>query len=262
MTSTADNVVPFLAAPETLLSRGALGFSPAPGLSPEAIQGLEASFPGTLTHEMRLLLQATCGLTSLEFGSIDFTGRWYPDETLNVLRPCLTLAIDDDGRRWIAETSREAGLPGPVWCVLPEPAVAMYVADDLSDFLSKVGEGMRRGRLSKWLRDLCRDARTIWACRQALAREAYRNCQRDRGLRGWLAELPFDAHLYDLRTASTLRGWPYGLAGPDGHLYRCGRLPLFAVCSSYSPSRWTQHMTKIATTRETLVPAIARSGAA
>lgn len=90
MTSTADNVVPFLAAPKTLLSQGALCFSPAPGLGPEAIQGLEASFPGTLTHEMRSLLGATCGLTSLEFGSIDFTGRWYPDETVNVHRPCLT----------------------------------------------------------------------------------------------------------------------------------------------------------------------------
>ncbi len=263
MMSTADNVVPFLAAPKTLLTRGATRFSPSPGLSPEAIQGLESSFPGTLTQEMRALLRSTCGLTSDGLGSIDFTGQWYPDdEPIDVLRPCITLNVDDEGRRWVAETSRAVGLPGPVWCVLPEPAVAMYLADDLSEFLSSAGDVSRPGRLSRWFRELYCEARSIWVRRHALAREAYLSCKRDPGVRGWLAELPIDAHVFDLRGTSPPRGWPYGLAGPDGHLYRCGRLPIFAVCGSHSPSRWTQHMVQIAKSRELLTPAIARAVAA
>jgi hypothetical protein len=262
MMSTHDNVVPLLPAPGTRIAGGALRFSHAPGLRLEAIQGLEASYPGILTDEMRSLLQATCGLTAAEFGTIDFTSRWHPAESLNVFHPCLTLATDDEGRRWIAETSRLRGLPGPVWCVLPEPAVAIYASDDLGALLSTLDDRTRRGRLSKWLRSLDQEARTVWACRQTLARESYRNCQHDRGVRGWLAELPFDAYVYDLRVPSALRGWPYGMAGPDGRLFRCGHLPVFAVSASPSTSRWRQHVAEIAVTGSTLTPAVARSRAA
>jgi len=31
---------------------------------------------------------------------------------------------------------------------------------------------------------------------------------------------------------SRTEGWPYGLAGSSGHLYRCGKLPIFAVAES------------------------------
>lgn len=262
MMSTPDKLVPFSAAPGTPFSGAARKLTQLPGLHRQAIQGLEASYPGTLTNEMRSLLQTTCGLMAAEFGTIDFTSRWHPPESINVFRPCLTLAIDDDGRRWIAETSRPRGLPGPVWCILPEPAVAVYASDELGAFLSTLEETVRHRRLDKWLRSLNREARTVWAYRHTLAREAYQSCLRDRGLRGWLSGLPFDAHIYDLRGESVLRGWPYGLAGPDGRLYRCGRLPLFAVCASPSANRWRQHMAQIAATDAIPVAAVVSSLAA
>jgi len=262
MMSTPDKVVPFSPAPIKPPSGGTLQITPVPGLSPEAIQGLETSYPGTLTNEMRSLLQTTCGLTAAEFGTVDFTSRWHPDESINVFRPCLTLAIDDQGRRWIAETSRPRGLPGPVWCVLTEPGVAIYESDDLGGFLGTLDETARRGRLSRWLRTLDQEARAVWARRQTLAQESYRSCREDPKLCGWLAELPFDAHVYDLRARSAGHGWPYGLGGPDGRLYRCGRLPVFAVSASPSPSRWAQHMAQVAARGEMLPPAVARSLAA
>lgn len=262
MMSIPDRVVPFLPAPTTAFSVGALEFTRVPGLSPEAIQGLEASYPGTLTDEMRSLLRTTCGLTAAEFGTIDFTSRWHPDEAISVFRPSLTLAIDDEGRRWIAETSRPRGLPGPVWCILPEPGVAVYASDELGVFLTTLEQTVRQRRLGKWLRGLNREARTVWAYRHTLARESYQSCLHDRGLRGWLSGLPFDAHIYDLRAESVLRGWPYGLAGPDGRLYRCGRLPLFAVCAPPSANRWSQHMAQIATTDAIPVAAVVSSLAA
>jgi len=262
MMSTAGKVVPFSPAPVKPLPRGLFEPVAVPGLSAQAIQGLEATYPGTLTADMRSLLRKTCGLTAAEFGTIDFTSRWHPEEPISVFRPCLTLAIDDEGRRWIAETSRNQGLPGPVWCVLPDPAVTLHVSNDLSDFLSTLKEVAEPGQLCKWLRSLQRDARAIWAQRRALAQVSYETCRQDRALRGWLSMLPYDAHIYDLRAPAALRGWPYGLAGPEGRLYRCGRLPVFAVSTAPSASRWTQHMSQLAASAEILSPVIARGLAA
>ena len=259
--STSDKVVPYSAAPVKPLPRGLFEFVSVPGLSAQAIQGLEATYPGTLTADMRALLSTTCGLTAPQLGTIDFTNRWHPEEPISVFRPCLTLAIDDEGRRWIAETSRDRGLPGPVWCLLPDPAVSLYVSDDLAGFLNSLRDAAERGRLYRWLWGLQRDARAIWAHRRTLARASHEICREDRGLRGWLAALPFDVHVYDLRAPSALRGWPHGLAGPAGRLYRCGRLPVFAVSAAPSASRWTQHMSQIAATGEILAPAMARLAA-
>lgn len=255
MMSTVGNVVPFSTAPVNPFSRELFSVVSVPGLSAQAIQGLETTYPGTLTAEMRSLLRTTCGLTAAEFGTIDFTSRWHPEEPISVFRPCLTLAVDDEGRRWIAETSRDQGLPGPVWCVLPDPAVTLYVSDDLHGFLSTLKEVAERGQLCKWLRGIQRDALAVWAQRQMLARMSYESCREDRSLRGWLAELPFGVQLYDLRARLALRGWPHGLAGPEGRLYRCGRLPVFAVSTAPSASRWTQHMSHVAATAEIVVPA-------
>lgn len=253
--SIPDIEVPCFSAP--VLQQSA-GLTPGPGLSTEAITELEASYPGVLTPEMRSLLKETCGLDAGDFGTVDFTSRWHPVEPISVLRPSLTLAIDDGGRRWIAETSRERGLPGPVWCILPDPAVAVYASDDLSGFLNIIQAAGRQAQLSAWIQDLHDQGRVVWACRNSLARESYQICLKDPGLRGWLAELPPGARVYDLRKPSAMRGWPYGLAGPDGDLYRCGPLPVFAVSRSPRASRWMRHMTEIAAEGEILSPAVAR----
>lgn len=256
--STPDIEVPCWSAP---VLRQSAGITPGPGLNLEAITDLEASYPGVLTPEMRSLLKATCRLDAGDFGTVDFTSRWHPVESISVLRPSLTLAIDDGGRRWIAETSRQRGLPGPVWCVLSDPAVAVYASDDLGGFLDIIQAAARQGQLSAWIQNLQEQARMVWACRSSLARESYQICLRDPGLRGWLAELPFGARIYDLRKPSAMRGWPHGLAGPDGELYRCGRLPVFAVSRSPRTSRWMQHMAHIAASGEVLLPAVARPAA-
>jgi hypothetical protein len=260
--STSDAVVPFRPAPVPPAAGRGCELMLGPGLSRAAIADLEYSYPGTLTQEMRSLLQTTCGLTVGEFGALDLTGRWHPAEPMDVFHPCLTLAIDDAGRRWVAETSREQGLPGPVWCIQREPAVAVRVTDDLGSFLDAIRDAKRRGGLTEWLRDMRQQAWTVWARRQSLARESYKACRQDRGLRGWLAELPLGSYVYDLREASGVRGWPYGVRGPGAELHRCGRLPVFAVSAPAPASRWMQHMAHIASTGDILSPAIARMPAA
>src|SRR4051794_41440137 len=78
----------------------------------EAITNLEAYWTGVMTPEMRQVLQRSCGLSGTPLGEIDFTGRWFPEEPLSILRPSITLAVDDQGRRWIAELGKRRGLPG------------------------------------------------------------------------------------------------------------------------------------------------------
>jgi len=245
--STADTLVPSPSAPWLDRAGQSLPVTALPGLRPEVIQGLTGSYTGTITPELCTLLESSCGLSGTALGDIDFTSRWYPEEPLAVFRPASMLAIDDEGRRWVAETGGVAGLPGPVWCVFPWPEVAVYVCDDLAQFLSTLRGHECRGDSKKWLQELAAKARAVWSHRRALAFRSQRTCRWDPQLRGWLSALPFDAYVYDLRAPTPARGWPNGLAGPSGRLYRCGQLPVFAVAGWPSSSRWAEHMTEVAT---------------
>ena len=119
-------------------------------------------------------------------------------EPYAIFRPALTLAIDDAERRWIAEVG-DKDLPGPVWCVFPDPEVAVYVCDDLAAFVATLRERTCRGEMQAWLQDLTTQARTVWSRRHALALRPHEAHHSDRAIRGWLLGLPFDAYVYDLR---------------------------------------------------------------
>ena len=260
--STSDTMVPFRVAPVRPSPDRGFELMRGPGLSRAAVADLEYSYPGTLTDEMRSLLQTTCGFAVRELGALDLTGRWHPAEPMDIFHPCLTLAIDHAGRRWIAETYRGKGLPGPVWCIQREPAVAIHVSEDLGNFLDAIRDAKRSGGLTEWFRNMRQQAWTVWARRQSLARESYQSCRQDRGLRGWLAELPLGSYIYDLRAPSGVRGWPYGVRGPSAELHRCGRLPLFAVSAAAPASRCVEHEAHVAATGHIPSPAITRMPAA
>ena len=226
--STPDTMMPLVSAPWLDADGNPLSVRALPGLRSEVIQNLECSYPGILSPAMKALLGTCCGLAGTDLGSIDFTGCWFLEEPHSVFRPALTLAVDDAERRWIAEVGNQ-DLPGPVWCVFPDPEVAVYVCDDLAAFLATLRQHTCRGETHAWLRGLKAQARTVWSRRHALAMHPNDAYHSDRAIRGWLSGLPLDAYVYDLRAPRTARGWPYGVAGPSGRLYRCGRLPVFAV---------------------------------
>jgi hypothetical protein len=181
---------------------------------------------------MRQLLELSCGLADSPLGNIDFTGRWHGEEPLSIFRPSITLAIDEKGRRWIAEANRIRGLPGPVWCVFPQPEVAMFVDRSLGDFLLRLHQEMRKDTLSQWLTILSIRARTLWAARHTRAIGVPVAFSRLRELRGWLASLPVNAWIYDLRAPGVRRGLPYGVMRERGAVRRCGTLPVFAFGGS------------------------------
>jgi hypothetical protein len=132
----------------------------------------------------------------------------------------------------------------------------------LGAFLQELEDRVGHGNLARWLRSIHRAAHRVWTDRHTLARRSYELCQRDRLVSGWLAELPVDACIYDLRAPTTVPGWPYGLAGGDGRFYRCGRLPIFAVANAPRASRWRTHMSRIASAGEILWPAVVAAHAA
>jgi hypothetical protein len=187
--------------------------------------------PGPIGPGFRNLLRMSCGLTGSILGDIDFTGQWHPEEPLPVLRPCLTLANDNTGRRWIAEVTDDGDFPGPVWCVFPDPAVIVYVSDDLAEFVSMLHEQVRCGRMRDWLRSLRAEARVVWMRGRTLGTRSRNKGLRDPAVGAWVASLPSDSYVYDLRAPYIARGWPYGLAGRSCHAYRCGKLPVFAVAA-------------------------------
>jgi hypothetical protein len=234
--SRADTMIPLLQAPWRDHGGERLPVTALPALSAEAVDHLSSQWTGTLTAEMRKLLQCSCGVSGSPLGSVDFTGCWYPEEPLAIFRPSITLAVDEDGRRWIAEVGKKRGLPGPIWCVFPRPEVAMFVDRSLADFLLKLHSRIRRNSFSLWLASLHSRARILWATRYARAIAAPVAFMRLKELRGWLAGLPLNAWVYDLRNPGRARGLPYGLVHDRGGWYRCGRLPVFALVGPASPA--------------------------
>jgi hypothetical protein len=254
--SALDTMMPLVSAPWLNTDGNPLSVTALPGLRSEVVQGLECTYTGILTPAMKALLGTCCGLAGTELGSIDFTGCWFLEEPSAVFRPALTLAVDDAERRWVAEIG-DKDLPGPVWCVFPDPEVAVYVSDDLAAFVAALGERTCRGEMRAWLQDLTTQARTVWSRRHAWASRPHEACHLDRAIRGWLSGLPVDAYVYDLRAPRTPRGWPYGVLGPSGRQFRCGRLPVFAVAGSPAEGWRTPHpRTRDATTRTPATAAV------
>jgi len=229
--SACDTMTPLISSPWRDANGNPLPVRSLPGLRPDVINTLERAYPGIIGPAYRDLLTACCGLANTELGHIDFTGTAFPDEPCAVFQPCLTLAIDDAARRWIAEVGGK-GLSGPVWCVFRDPEVAVYISDDLAGFIGTLRGHTCRGTVPAWLRDLTATAHAVWSHRRSLAFRPYHARHSDAAIRGWVSVLPNDAYVYDLRTPTRARGWPYGVAGPSGRLFRCGRLPVFAVAGS------------------------------
>ena len=253
---SANTMLPVLTRPWIDAQGHALPIRPGPGLKPSAIDSLRTSYPGTLTPEFAQLLSASCGLDGTPLGYIDFTGQWHDEEPLAVFRPCLSLAIDGEGRRWIAETGNTRGLPGPVWCVMQDPEVVVYVSADLGDFLNLLRRTIFDHSIEGWLTAVDAAAERAWRQRGALAFHSRRECVQDREVRQWLLQLPRDARVYDLRSPRFGAAWPYGSAGATGRFHRCGRELLFAVSGFPAPSRWADYLGHLAQHYDAPVPAI------
>jgi len=234
--SSVDTLMPLLQGPWIGRSGEPLPIVPLPPIRPEAITNLEAHWAGVLTPQMRDVLQRSCGLSGTPLGSIDFTGRWFPEEPLSIFRPSITLAIDDQGCRWIAELNKGRGLPGPVWCIFSRPAVALLIDRDLGSFLQRLHTNVRRDCVADWLTTLSIRARKLWAFRHSRAIGVPVAFSRLKEIRGWLAGLPANAWVYDLRGPGATRGLPYGLMHERGQLCRCGRLLVFAFTGFEGPA--------------------------
>jgi len=253
---STNTMLPAFAYPWLSAKGPALPVRRAPGLSASAIDSLRPNFPGTLTTEHENLLRQRCGIDGTALDYIDFTGRWHDEETLAVFRPCLTLAVDAQGRRWIAETAKTQGLPGPVWCILPDPQVVMYISEDLGAFLQMLRRYTREGSVAAWLHAVDTAAHHAWKNRGALTFQSRQTCGQDPKVRAWLLQLPRDSRVYDLRSPTFGTGWPYGVAGGGGRYHRCGRELLFAVSGFPAPSRWANYLGDLAQHHEPPAPAV------
>jgi hypothetical protein len=231
--STTDTLALLVSSPWLDRRGNPLSIRPLPGLRCEALRELKFSSAGLMSPAYREFLGVCSGLAGTTLGHIDFTGCWYPVEECAVFYPCLTVAVDQAGRRWITEIT-EQGLPGRVWCLFKDPAVAVYVSEELATFIATLRKRTCEGQLFSWLQALEVQAGAIWMHRRDFAIRPFQAAQADPQLSAWLKALPSDAYVYDLREPTAARGWPYGLAGPAARLFRYGCLPVFAVAGPYS----------------------------
>lgn len=229
---------------------------PTPHLDPATVRLLREVFPARLTPAFEGLLRDLCTGTASNPGASDATDHARTRESLAVLRPCLTLAIDERGCRWIAETVTSSGIPGPVWCVYENPRVAVYIGADVREFLGTVLRQCEHRSMSGWLQSVKAAAERTWQRRGTLAFQSRQDCSADPRVRAWLLRLPRDARVYDLRSASFGDAWPYGAAGAAGRLHRCERELLFAVSGFPPPSRWADHLAHLALTEDMPVAAV------
>jgi hypothetical protein len=253
---SANTMLPHLAHPWTQANGQVLPVQPGPSLNASAIDSIRTTFPGTLTRQHSQLLRRSCGIDGTPLGHLDFTGQWHDQETLAVFRPCLTLAVDAQGRRWIAETANTQGLPGPVWCVMQDPQVVVYMSEDLGEFLALLHRHTCAHSITGWLQAIDAAAGRVWKRRGALAFQSRQECGHDREVRAWLLQLPRDSRVYDLRSPTFGAGWPYGVAGRTGRFHRCGRELLFAVSGFPAPSLWVDYLGHLAQHHDTPAPAI------
>lgn len=105
--STLDTMTPLISSPWLDASGKPLSVRSLPGLRSEVLKTLDCAYPGLVSPALKELLKVCCGLADTELGYIDFTGCCFPEEPCTVFNPCLTMAIDDAGRRWIAELDGE-----------------------------------------------------------------------------------------------------------------------------------------------------------
>jgi hypothetical protein len=239
-----------------MLPLPSVSVEPTPGLDPGMVAILRRTLPARLTPEFERLLRAMCGFATTTAQAGELTDREFARESSPVVRPSLTLAVDDKGRRWIAETVTTAGIPGPVWCVYDNPRVVVYVSADVREFVDMVLQQGEQHALSGWLQSLDLAAERTWQRRGTLAFQSRQHCSQDPRVRPWLLQLPRDARVYDLRSASFGDAWPYGAAGTGGRLHRCERELLFAVSGFPPPSRWADHLAHVALTEDVPVAAV------
>lgn len=226
--SLTDTLTPFISAPWVDALGRPLPVRPLPGLRSRLANQPRPCASARTALEYREFLGGCRGLAGTALGLIDFAGTSYPQEPCPVFHPCLTLAVDSAGRRWIAEMS-DGGSPGRVWCLFGVPQVAVHVSEDLVRFLATLKERTCQHHLFSWLQDLTAQAKAIWAHRRRLAIRPAQATEVDSDYGHWLAMLPPDAYVYDLRAPMAARGWPYGAVGRLGRLYRYEREPVFAV---------------------------------
>lgn len=229
---------------------------PEPGLDPAAVAILKRTFPARLTPDFERLLRGTDGFATTTSQADALTDPACARESLTVLRPSLTLAVDDRGRRWIAETVTKSGIPGPVWCVYENPQVVVYISADVREFVGILLQQGDQHAMSGWLKSLEAAAERTWQHRGTLAFQSRQHVSQDPRARPWLLQLPRDARIYDLRTATFGDAWPYGAAGAAGRLHRCERELLFAVSGFPPPSRWADHLAHVALTEDVPVAAV------
>ena len=198
-----------------------------PPVSPTELDALERRLPAPLPAEIREALLVTKGLANgpLEsFSLLDLEGFGLEE----VFPHAYSIAHDGYGNYWVIDLLPTSSSWGPIYYACHDPAVIVYQAAGVEQFLRDAIAMWQPGARSAV--DFVHEDATarIWKA-NPLARPRDEVVGADPGLRHFAESVPANALIADLRSASTGDGFSWGAFGPRTNLVRWDIEPVWAI---------------------------------
>jgi SMI1 / KNR4 family (SUKH-1) len=214
-------------------------WKPLPGLSSEAIAGLEGSLGFKLPQDLRDLLPHCAGVEGPLEG-IDFTGRTLGGFGKDDIFPRnIPIAHDGSGNYWVLDVTPESASIAAVFFACHDAPVILYQADSIAAFLSEVVRKYQPPHQS--LIDDVHEDRLFEVWRKNPGTLTVADAaSRDEVLRAFAATLDDRFTIVDLRGARPGMGFSWGRYGPRTEIRRHGEHPVFAYAAPENRSFWSR----------------------
>lgn len=183
-----------------------------PGLSPESISAIETKLPCAIPNHVRELLEYTAGFDNGPLDDFDFTGS-LSFEYKDMFPYALPIAGDGFGNFWVIDVTSESKDWGPVFYACHDPAVIVYQADNLENFIKdflRFANPPHQADLDKVHEEY---SMTIWRHNPNVM--DYQSCMTspDKSLQEFAALLDETFQFIDLRNAKLGDGFSWGRYG-------------------------------------------------
>lgn len=208
-----------------------------PPITPDELRTLEQRLPGPIPGDIRQALLVSKGLANgpLEsFSLVDLEGFGLEE----VFPNAHSIAHDGYGNYWVIDLLPTSTSWSPVYFACHDPAVIVYQAATVEEFLDSAMDLWRPGRRSAVGLVHEEAAMRIWDQNPLAHPRAAVLAGDDAGLRSFAESVPPSALIADLRAATTGDGFSWGAFGPRTELRRWGTEGVWAITPPEKKAGW------------------------
>lgn len=180
-----------------------------------------------MPEELRELLGFSAGMEGCLAG-IDFTGECMMFEMEDLFPRGLPVAADGCGNFWVLDLTPQTTRTAPVFYASHDAPVILYQCSDLASFMGEVFRGYTAPHRS--LVDDVHEDRlfNVWRKNPGVLSRAQALTAADPVLAEFVASLPENFEIVDLRKVEPGMGFSWGRYGADTELKRHGHERIFA----------------------------------